>query len=167
MIFQSCTDLKKGGQLSNLDQLSKTIDSIEIVLNENRIDTLKKMHDSAKVISAQIGEFHSADTLSLVFAMKLDDYKLMVESIPEIKMYQIQLKEGIAELRTSVTNLRKDVTNSSGQKNRYSEFISFEKRKIDLLRDALNSFIDLRDKIINDFSSVEEEVRNFAFSGTE
>lgn len=163
VIFQSCTDLKKGGQLSTLDAFAKTIDSIEVVLNENRIDTLKNMHDAAQIMDERIAEFHSSDTLSLAFAMKLDEYKLMVETIPEIEMYQIELEKGINELRASISKLRTDISNASGEKNRYEEFLSFEKKKLVLLRDVLNSFVEMRDKIVSDYPSVEEEVRSFAF----
>lgn len=164
LIFQSCTDLKKGGQLSILDDLTKTVDSIEVVLNENRIDTLKNMRDAARLMDERIAELHSSDTLSLTFAMQLDEYKLMVESIPEIEMQQVELKKGVAELHTSISKLRTDISNASGEKNRYDEFLLFEKKKVVQLRDVLNSFVKMRDKLESDYPSVEEEVRNFAFA---
>lgn len=167
ILFISCSDLKKGEQLQSLDQLSATVDSIEVVLIEHHIDTLKQMLDNAKEVQESIAQFHSSDTIPLEFALRMDEYKLMIQNIPEIEQNQLTLKNSIAEIRASLSNLKVDISNASGEKQKYDEFIAHEKKKVNELREVLTNYDSLRNQLMEHFNELHEEMKEFALSNNQ
>lgn len=162
ILLISCSDLKKGEQLQAIDQLSATVDSIEVVLIEHHIDTLKQMLDNAKEVQESIATFHSSDTIPLEFALRMDEYKLMIQNIPEIEINQLTLKNGVTEIRTSLSNLKTDISNASGEKQKYDEFIAHEKKKVNELRDVLTNYDTLRNQLMDHFNELHEEMKEFS-----
>lgn len=167
ILFISCSDLKKGEQLQSIDQLSATVDSIEVVLIEHHVDTLKQMLDDAKEVQESIATFHSSDTIPLEFALRMDEYKLMIQNIPEIEQNQLTLKNRITEIRTSLSNLKADISNASGEKQKYDEFIAHEKKKVNELREVLTNYDSLRNQLMNHFNELHEEMKEFAISNNQ
>lgn len=167
LLFISCSDLKKGEQSKSIDELSATVDSIEEVLIEHHVDTLKQMLDNAKEVQESIALFHSSDTIPLDFALRMDEYKLMIQNIPEIEQNQFTLKNGVTEIRVSLSNLKADINNASGEKQKYDEFIAHEKKKVTELREVLTNYDLLRSQLMENFNELHEEMKEFSVSNNQ
>ena len=73
----SCSDFSKGEQLESIAQLNKTVDSIETVLIENKIEDLEEISIDAETVTSRIKENLNSDTLDLKLAKKIDAYMQM------------------------------------------------------------------------------------------
>ena len=156
--FQSCSDLKKGDQLSEIQGLLKTIDSVEVVLIENQIDTLENLTFTMRILQVDLAKLKAKDSIPLNLALKMDEYKWMRKSVPIIANNQIALKKGIKEVRLSLNELEVDISKASGRKDKYENYIGFEKKKVNLIRTTLTETSKLSDKLIKDFDVIHGEI---------
>ncbi len=161
LFFQSCSDLKKGDQLSEIQALQRSIDSIEVVLIENHIDTLDDLSMTMRILNIDLARLKSSDTVPLELAYKMDEYKWMRKSVPIIATNQVALKEGVVEVRQSLKKLEVDVSNASGRKDKYDDYIAFEQKKVKELTSTLSETMNLRDKLVNDFATIHGEINRF------
>ena len=80
----SCVDFSKKNQLSELSHLSQRVDSIQIVFEELKKDTLSEIiyaiNQTSDVIKTKIGD----DTLSLDIAKKIDLYRKTYRKLTSI-----------------------------------------------------------------------------------
>ena len=68
ILLSSCSDFSKGEQLESIAQLNKTVDSIETVLIENKIEDLEEISLDAETVTSRIKENLNSDTLDLKLA---------------------------------------------------------------------------------------------------
>lgn len=162
LFIVSCSDLKKGEQLEHIDQMSNSIDSVEVVLMSNKIDSLQKMQALADSVILRISKNYQSDTVTLEFGKKMDTYKQMVLSLPIIIEDQLTLKENIKTIRVSLIELREDVSSASGKRNLYDQYLSFESNKLDSVRIKAKEYMELRNKLIANFNQIHSEMNDYS-----
>ena len=158
----SCSDLKKGEQLEQIDQMSNSVDSVEVVLLSNQVDSLRKMQSLADTVVKRISRNYRSDTVSLEFGKKMDSYKQMILSLPVVIEDQVTLNENIQTLRSSLLDLKVDISSASGKRNQYNEYISFEKAKLDSVRIKAKEYMELRNKLIAHFNQIHSEMYDYS-----
>ena len=164
ILFSSCADLKKGEQLEAIDSMSKTVDSISTVLIENKYEEIKQISVESYEVQKKIKENFSSDTISIEFAKKLDKFKVMIESFDLLNKQFILLNENSKEEKVKLESLNKDITTASGQRDKYEEFIQFEKVKVQQLSNLLKEYIELRKTTLNTYETLYDEIYEFSFS---
>lgn len=133
-IFLSCTDIKKNQRIEKISGMQKSLDSIEKILISVKIDSLPEMQLAAQGVELRIKNNYKLDTINLEFGKKMDDYKRMRRAIPKLKGNWDKVKKGVAEMHKSLKNLKLDISNNSGKREKYDEFILFESSKLTQLR---------------------------------
>lgn len=158
----ACSDLKKSDQIDRVDQLCNSIDSIEVVLLSNEIDSLQKMQVLADSVIERISKNYKSDTVSLAFGKKMDAYKQMVLSLPIVIDDQITLNENISILRTSLLDLKDDIVAANGKRNQYNEYLSFESEKLDSVRIKAKEYMEMRNQLIAHFKQIHSEMYEYS-----
>lgn len=158
----ACSDLKKQAQLERIDELSNSVDSIQVVLMSNQIDSLQQMQELADSVILRISNNYQSDTISLEFGKKMDTYKQMVLSLPVVIDDQLSLNDNIEKIRSSLNNLKQDIADANGKRDKYPEYIDFESKKVDSIRVKAKEYMEMRDQLIAHFKEIHVELYDYS-----
>ena len=161
-LFTSCSDIEKTNRLDKIDKMLRGLDSIKIQLKKEKIDTLAEMQLAAQGVELRIKQNFKSDTIDLEFGKKMDQYKRMRRAMPKLRNNLVKLEKGIVELSKSLSLLKKDIENNSGIREKYDEYIKFEKNKFDQISILFKDFQTNQKKIIESYSELHLELYNFS-----
>jgi len=158
----SCVDLSKKNQLTELTQLSKRVDSIQQEFELLKKDTISEiiyaMNQTSEKIKTNIGD----DTLSLQIARKLDSYKKVYRKLTSIEAYDEKFLFGSQDIKNSIEKLSNDITKGSGDREKYDQFLSFERSKVLELEKLLSNVKKLQSESIETFQKIHPAIASFA-----
>ena len=163
ILLSSCSDFSKGEQLESIAQLNKTVDSIETVLIENKIEDLEEISLDAETVTSRIKENLNSDTLDLKLAKKIDAYMSMYRSIGNYKKIYSKLKLFTKEEKITLNKLQKDIENGDVHRKKYGEYVLFEGKKVKQLTGVLNHYVKGRKKAIDTSLTYHDSLYEFAF----
>ena len=158
----SCTDIKKNQRVERISSMTKTLDSIEKTMNSSKIDSLADMQLAAQGVELRIKNNYKLDTINLDFGKKMDDYKRMRRAIPKLKGNWDKVKKGIIEMRKSLNNLKTDIENTSGKREKYDEYLKFEQNKLNQLRLLCDECLKGQKKILDTYIRLHPELFRFS-----
>ncbi len=161
--FFSCSDLNKGEQLKAIENIQKSIDSVETVLIETSFDEVDRYFKDAKIVQSRIKENYNSDTISMDLAIKLDKYKNLVLKTPILQKSYFKIVKDTENFKTSVSKLYLDIENGNGNRAEYDNYISDELQNIKLLRELLVKYNTERKYLIENYQLLHDEVYNFSF----
>jgi hypothetical protein len=158
----SCVDLSKKNQLTELTQLSKRVDSIQQEFELLKKDTISEiiytMNQTSEKIKTNIGD----DTLTLQIARKLDSYKKVYRKLTSIEAYEEKFLFGSQDIKNSIEKLSNDITKGSGDREKYDQFLSFERSKVLELEKLLSNVKKLQSESIETFQKIHPAIASFA-----
>lgn len=158
----SCTDIKKSKRIERISAMEKSLDSIEKIMNNTKIDSLADMQLAAQGVELRIKNNYKLDTINLDFGKKMDDYKRMRRAIPKLKGNWDKIKKGISEMRKSLINLKTDFENNSGKREKYDEYVKFEQNKLNQLRLLCDECTKGQKKIMDTYTRLHPELYQFS-----
>jgi chromosome segregation ATPase len=158
----SCSDIKKNERLERIGNMEKSLDSLDNKMNSEQIDSLADMQLAAQGVELRIKNNYKLDTINLEFGKKMDAYKRMRRAIPKLKGNWEKVKKGIKEMRNSLINLKSDIENNSGKREKYDEYIKFEQNKLNQISLLLKECVDGKQKIIDTYSKLHIELNQFS-----
>ena len=161
--FFSCSDLNKGEQLKAIENIQKSIDSVETVLIETSFDEVDRYFKDAKIVQSRIRENYNSDTISMDLAIKLDKYKNLVLKTPILQKSYFKIVKDTENFKTSVSKLYLDIENGNGNRAEYDKYITDELENIKLLRELLVKYNMERKYLIENYQLLHDVVYNFSF----
>lgn len=164
LLLVSCVDLKKTDQLAKIDAMSKTVDSIEVVFNEHKLDTLAVISNNAFGVENRIKQNYVSDTINMEFGRKMDRFKIMRKNFPSLGKGMSSIKRGLEQERGDLKKLRDDIENGNGEREKYDEFVTFEQKKVDQLRALLTEYVDTKVVAIETYNELYDELNDFSMS---
>lgn len=159
----SCSDLTKGEQLDKIEQLNKTMDSIQTVLIENKIDEIEELSIEAESVVFRIKENLNSDTLDLKLAKDIDRYMIMFRSIGNLKSVCSQIKKNAKIEKITLSKLERDIDHGNGDREKYSNYVSFETKKVNYLDQNLKKYVLERKKTIDTYLALHDKLYNYSF----
>ena len=114
VVLTSCSDFLKGEQLDKIEQLNKTVDSIQTVLIENKIDEIDELSIESESVVSRIKENINSDTLNIKLAKNIDRYMIMYRSIGNLKTVYSKIKQNTKIEKTTLIQLERDIDNGNG-----------------------------------------------------
>lgn len=160
----SCADLRKEKQLASISTIEKGLDSLENIMKKEKIDSLADMRLASEGVEFRIRNNYKLDTINLEFGKKMDAYKRMRRAIPKLIGNKVKVEKGIIELRKTLKNLKLDIENGSGKRDKYDDYIKFERNKFNQLCILYKESQDAQKKIIETYSSLHPELYRFSMS---
>jgi chromosome segregation ATPase len=162
LLFYSCSDFKKNERIERVLTMDQALDSIEKIMITCKIDTLADMQLAAQGVELRIKNNYKLDTINLEFGKKMDDYKRMRRAIPKLKGNWDKVKKGLVEMRKSLKNLKIDIENNSGKREKYDEYLKFEQNKLNQLRLLCNECQKGQKKILDTYTKLHSELYLFS-----
>lgn len=162
--LSSCQNKTKTKQLAQVNQLIKTTDSIRTVFIENKNDSI--MHYITKVmdVESRIRRSYKSDTINLVFGKKMNAYKQVRKKLKPIINMNHQVEAGALEELAVLKKLKKDIEGGLGDRTKYTDYIQFEKKKIEQIATITKEIIDVQTKQIATFNRYHQELYDFSMT---
>jgi hypothetical protein len=173
----SCSDLDKGRQVQSIDQMNKSLDSLETILYQNKIDTIAGIRNAANTLMIRFRRSYMGDTINMKIGRKMAILKKVRQAIdPEFEAEEegenenerstigrsyAFLNKGIKEERSALKKLRDDIENGNGERNKYNEYITFENEKVNQLRLLMKNYVEYKDKTLKSFYEVYNDLDSF------
>lgn len=152
LVFAACNPEKKyAAEISEINEYEKAIDSLEIIYNSIKFDSLVIIQKAASTSEKMIKKYYTADTISRELADKLQYIKSVRKSLSNIEDKKDALAREITTLKTQFSNLEIDVKNGILNKSQVSEFLEVEKKAFDHLSENLTNVVDNQSKQLKDY----------------
>ncbi len=164
LLLFSCADLKKDEQLKRISKLEKTLDTIHQDREKNEIDTLTALKTLTNAVEIRIKTYLVLDTINLVLGKKMDAYKIMRRNLKPLGKQNSQLKTTILEERKTLKNLRVDIENGSGSRDKYESYILFEKNKIKQIQILFEEYRRLKNETLNTYRELHDELNQLSLA---
>jgi hypothetical protein len=161
-LLVSCSDLEKEQQIKRVQQAQKKLDQLTKKLEDKRIQDISTFKVKTMQTELKIKQNLYLDTINLELARQLDAFKVMRRSIkPLMKQYQ-KIKTGIREEKAVLKLLSQDIEQGRGERQRYNEFIQFERNKVEQLAALTTDFERAKMQFFNDYKRLYPPVNALA-----
>lgn len=165
LILFACSDIGKSEQIESIDKMTKTIDSLSIVLSEHPIDKIEEVKGDFYEIENIIRlNLKVSDTIDLELGKKLDALKRIRAAFNPLVETSLTLKKNFQKELELLKKLKDDITNSNGERVNYSKNVIFEQKKINDLKNLLLTYTKEREEAIKIFYQYKGDMENFASS---
>jgi hypothetical protein len=161
--------------------METSLDSIQKVLDENKIDTLAGLRIAANAVETRIKNYYFSDTIDVELGKKMDRYKQIRKAIDteseegetgeeeegEAKFQTIgkgfsMISQGIKAERKSLSQLKSDIENGYGKRDKYNEYVSFEQEKVRQLHVLLDEYVKLKVETTKAFNEIHQDLLDFS-----
>ncbi len=183
LMFAACGDLDKSRHLAAISKMEKSIDSMDVVLKENRLDTLAGIQIAANALFTRFKTYYTIDTIDVELGKKMDQFKRIMKAIKP-KKGRLQNKnknkaeivitdrtigngfsvvhQGLIAEKQTLEVLKKDIENGNGRRDKYAEYIQFEQEKVHQLQVLLKAYVDHKNKTVKEFNEIYAELNAFS-----
>ncbi|MDG1333007.1 MAG: hypothetical protein P8P74_11805 [Crocinitomicaceae bacterium] len=164
LFLSSCMDLKTSEQLETIESMNQTIDSLEIVFNENKLDSVAKVSLSAYGVENRIKNNYNSDTINMELGRKMDAFKVMRRNFKPMGKALTTIPATIDEERAKLKELKTDIENGNNEREKYDEFITFEQDKVDQLKTLVSEYVEIKNTSMKTYNELYTELNDFSMS---
>lgn len=164
LFLSSCKDQVKSHFITEVEQLEITLDSLETIAFDS-----KTRQDGGIILSVQetialIKENYELDTLSMEGVEKIDGYQEIEYAMTVNSGNLAKAKQAIPEVKIKLKELKHDIKHGVNSREKYQDFINFEKEKIEDIGEILAYYMKNKKKYENRYDSLYPFIRNFSDS---
>ena len=163
----SCSDIEKDRQVKKINGLTNSVEKLKIALTQNKINNVPEKKLRVYTVIKRIKSYYFTDTIDYQFAKKMNSYKAARKSLIILESDYEKIRLALREEKIALRKLKSDVLNGFGQREKYDEYISFEKNKTKKIKSLLDEYIykkkeftiafDSLHPLLNDYSMRLEE----------
>jgi len=163
----SCSDIEKDRQVKKINVLTNSVEKLKIALTQNKISNVPEKKLAVYTVIKRIKSYYFTDTIDYQFAKKMNSYKVVKKSLKNLDGDYEKIRIALREEKIALRKLKSDVINGFGQREKYDEYISFEKNKTKKIKSLLDEYIykkkeftiafDSLHPLLNDYSMRLEE----------
>ena len=163
----SCSDIEKDRQVKKINGLTKSVEKLKIALTQYKISNVPEKKLAVYTVIKRIKSYYFTDTIDYQFAKKMNSYKVVKKSLNNLDGDYEKIRIALREEKIALRKLKSDVINGFGQREKYDEYISFEKNKTKKIKSLLDEYIykkkeftiafDSLHPLLNDYSMRLEE----------
>jgi len=160
--LSSCADLNKEKQLKKVALLNISLDSLEKELSVVKIDSMESLKLSTSTVELRIKTYLFSDKIDVELSGKMNAYKRMRRALNPLGKAYSKVKNGIMEERGVLKNLKADIENGFGEREKYDEYIAFETNKISSLSVLLNDYKEQKEVVFKTYNQLHDELYMFS-----
>ena len=163
----SCSDIEKDRQVKKINGLNKSVEKLKIALTQYKISNVPEKKLAVYTVIKRIKSYYFTDTIDYQFAKKMNSYKVVKKSLNNLDGDYEKIRIALREEKIALRKLKSDVLNGFGQREKYDEYIYFEKNKTKKIKILLDEYIykkkeftiafDSLHPLLNDYSMRLEE----------
>lgn len=164
LLIWGCKDQEKSSYLEEIEVMNSKIDSLENVSKNQNSDSIPAIVRTIENTIDKVKENYVADTIDLELAALMNRYKDAKKSLSSNTGNLSKARGAIPEVKEKLGDLKHDIENGVGDREKYQEYINFEKNKIQEIESILDYYIKTNKKYLEQFENTHPKVKNFADS---
>lgn len=158
----SCADFNRDQLLHQVAKEQKKLSQLNAQLAANVISDVATLKNNTMQTELRIKQNLHLDTINLELAKQLEEFKLMRKSLKPLMKQYLKARKGIDEEKKVLNNLKRDVQDGRGERQRYAEYIRFEKQKVQQLQELTNDYLRSRAQFYQDYHRLFPPVEAFS-----
>lgn len=164
LLLFSCQDIKKEKQLKEIEALEIEVKQLRENYLSQKIDSLGKMTQQVMDVEFRIRNNFVSDTIATVLGVKINAYKMVRKKSRPLGRAYNQLDKGTTEELETLKKLKTDIEKGLGERAKYDEFITFEKKKVEQLKLVYDEMLILNNYCLDNFKKYHDELNAFSWS---
>jgi hypothetical protein len=160
----SCADFDRDKLLQRVDKQQKQLNGLNMQLEKYVMKDVASLKNDALQTELRIKQNLHLDTINMELARQLEEFKLMRKSISPLMKQYLKAKNGIKEEEAVLKNLSRDIQEGRGERQRYEEYIQFEKQKVSQLSALTKDYLKARSKFIADHKRLYPPIEAFSYT---
>lgn len=160
----ACKDEQKTKHLEEINSMVQDLDSLSKVANDTSGRVPYNVNMSVQNTILRVKNNYLPDTINYAVAQMMNDYKEIRKAVMSNSGNLAKVKQSIPEVQQKVEDLKHDIKNGVGEREKYQEYINFEKKKIADIEEVLDYYLKTKTKFYNRYDSLHPIVSNFADS---
>ena len=158
----SCSDIEKDRQVKKINGLTKSVEKLKIALTQNKISNVPEKKLAVYTVIKRIKSYYFTDTIDYQFAKKMNSYKVVKKSLKNLDGDYEKIRIALREEKIALRKLKSDVINGFGQREKYDEYISFEKNKTKKIKSLLDEYIYKKKEFTIAFDSLHPVLNDYS-----
>jgi len=158
----SCSDIEKDRQVKKITELTNSVDKLNIALTQNKINNVPEKKLRVYTVIKRIKSYYFTDTIDYQFAKKMNSYKAARKSLIILDSDYEKIRLALREEKIALRKLKSDVINGFGQREKYDEYISFEKNKTKKIKILLDEYIYKKKEFAIAFDSLHPLLNDYS-----
>ena len=158
----SCSDIEKETQVKKIKELTNSVDKLNIALNQNKISRVPEKKLAVYTVIKRIKSYYFTDTIDYQFAKKMNSYKVVKKSLKNLDGDYEKIRIALREEKIALRKLKSDVLNGFGQREKYDEYIYFEKNKTKKIKILLDEYIYKKKEFAIAFDSLHPVLNDYS-----
>jgi Mg2+ and Co2+ transporter CorA len=158
----ACVDFNRDYLLQKVSKIDQQLLEIEGKLKDERLNDVSTIKLNIMQTELRIKQNLHLDTIDIALAKKLDAYKGMRRSIKPMLQQYLKVREGINEEKRVLKQLRKDIKEGRGERNRYPEYIRFERQKVRQLSSLTTEYLRTKELFFKDYARLYPPIEAFS-----
>ena len=133
LVLLSCSDFEQKQQLKRVETLLNKTKVAQANFLSSFPDTLGSMRQNMMNLQLFLKTHVLLDSVDRSYAADMDAYKLARKKIKPINKQYVVLKSAFQEERTRLLQLKSDIANGFGKRQKYDQYIQTETKNVSLL----------------------------------
>ena len=158
----SCSDIEKDRQVKKINVLTNSVEKLKIALTQNKISNVPEKKLAVYTVIKRIKSYYFTDTIDYQFAKKMNSYKVVKKSLKNLDGDYEKIRIALREEKIALRKLKSDVINGFGQREKYDEYISFEKNKTKKIKSLLDVYIYKKKEFTIAFDSLHPVLNDYS-----
>ena len=158
----SCSDIEKDRQVKKINVLTNSVEKLKIALTQNKISNVPEKKLAVYTVIKRIKSYYFTDTIDYQFAKKMNSYKVVKKSLKNLDGDYEKIRIAVLEEKIALRKLKSDVLNGFGQREKYDEYISFEKNKTKKIKSLLDEYIYKKKEFTIAFDSLHPVLNDYS-----
>lgn len=158
----SCSDIEKDRQVKKINGLTNSVEKLKIALTQNKINNVPEKKLRVYTVIKRIKSYYFTDTIDYQFAKKMNSYKAARKSLIILESDYEKIRLALREEKIALRKLKSDVLNGFGQREKYDEYIYFEKNKTKKIKILLDEYIYKKKEFALAFDSLHPVLNDYS-----
>lgn len=160
----SCKNDNKEELLSQIDEMENTLDSLALIANDTIGLSASETIASVRATILKVKNNYNADTIDYELAEKMNSYKDIRKGISKNSGNLAKAKQTIPEVQKKLGDLRHDIESGVNDRDKYQEFINFEKSKVNEIEEVLRYYVEMNDKYHDKYDELHPIIKKLGDS---
>ncbi|MBW7867078.1 MAG: hypothetical protein H3C31_02000 [Brumimicrobium sp.] len=157
----SCKDKIKETYIIEIEKMVHSLDSLQEISENFDKSQIDQMLEKIHLTLSHIKSHENMDTISYVLASQYDTYKDIPTTISINSGNLAKVKVAIPEVKEKLEDLKHDIQNGINERDKYEEFLEFERNKVKEIETVLEYYTSINQKYILLYDSLQPIMEEF------
>jgi hypothetical protein len=157
----ACGNGEKKAYLAEVDGMINHLDSLKLIADANVLDSLPYIIERVKKNTKRFAESYSADTINLEVGEMINSYKDVRKVLSRNSGNLAKVRVSIPETLEKLEDLKSDISHGVGERDKYLEYILFEREKVRQMDTLLAIYLRTNKKYLDLYESLNVKVGNY------